>query len=95
MHALYAIDDDGLEPWCETWNDAARLLPRAPADLLHESRSVGLVERFASGPRARPHAVAALRRHFAFRQDTRLALDLHVRPDSADRASAARCSSSY
>jgi mycothiol synthase len=80
VQELYAIDDDGLEPWCETWNDAPRLLPRAPADLRHESRSLGLVERFASGPRERPSAVAALRRHFAFRQDTRLALDLHVRP---------------
>lgn len=69
-----------LAAWCETWNDAPRLLPRAPADLLHEARTLAVCERFAVGPPARPDAVGALRRHFAFRQDTRLALDLHVRP---------------
>ena len=62
-----------------------RLLPRAPADLRHEAATLGLVERYAVGPRERPSAVGALRRHFAFRQDTRLALDLHVRPELRGR----------
>ena len=67
----------------------------APADLRHEAATLGLVERFAGGPRERPSAVGALRRHFAFRQETRLALDLHVRPSRAAGASGARCSCSY
>jgi RimJ/RimL family protein N-acetyltransferase len=77
---MYPIAEADLEAWCATWNDGPRLLPRAPADLVHEAATLGLVERYAVGPRARPSAVGALRRHFAFRQDTRLALDLHVRP---------------
>jgi GNAT superfamily N-acetyltransferase len=85
MDTLSPIEQTDLAAWCETWNDGGRLLPRAPADLRHESESLGLVERFASGPRGRPSAVATLRRHFAFRQDTRLALDLYVRPDQRGR----------
>jgi RimJ/RimL family protein N-acetyltransferase len=79
MHALRSVGADGYASWCEVWNDGPRLLPRAPADLRHEDAAVGLCERFACGPHERPSAVAALRRHFAFRQETRLALDLHVR----------------
>jgi ribosomal protein S18 acetylase RimI-like enzyme len=85
MEAFHAVGEDGLASWCEAWNGAGRLLPRAPADLRHESATLSLCERFASGPRARPSAVGALRRHFAFRQDTRLALDLHVRPELRGR----------
>ncbi len=81
MEAFHAVGEDGFAAWCEAWNDGGRLLPRAPADLRHEASTLGLCERFALGPRARPHAVGALRRHFAFRQETRLALDLHVRPE--------------
>src|SRR4051812_10441916 len=80
MEAYRTLDDDGLAAWCDAWNDAGRLLPRAPADLRHEAATLGLCERFAMGPSEQPSAVGALRRHFAFRQDTRLALDLHVRP---------------
>jgi mycothiol synthase len=80
MEAPYPVGEEGLASWCEAWNDGGRLLPRSPADLRHESSALALCERFASGPRERPSAVGALRRHFAFRQDTRLALDLHVRP---------------
>ncbi len=80
MNALHAVGEDGHAAWCEAWNDGPRLLPRAPADLRHEAAAVGLCERYACGPRERPSAVAALRRHFAFRDDGRLALDLHVRP---------------
>ena len=80
MEAFHAVGEDGFAAWCEAWNDGGRLLPRAPADLRHEAATLGLCERFASGPRERPDAVGALRRHFAFRQETRLALDLHVRP---------------
>jgi ribosomal protein S18 acetylase RimI-like enzyme len=72
--------DAELDAWCEAWNDGPRLLPRAPVDLRHEAAAVGLCERYAVGPPGRPKAVGALRRHFAFRQATRLALDLHVRP---------------
>jgi ribosomal protein S18 acetylase RimI-like enzyme len=79
MDAFYPVGEADLAAWCETWNDRGRLLPRAPADLRHEAATLGLVERFAVGPRERPSGVGALRRHFAFRQDTRLALDLHVR----------------
>jgi GNAT superfamily N-acetyltransferase len=79
------IGDDEFAAWCETWNDGPRLLPRAPADLRHESATAGLCERFAVGPPERPSAVGALRRHFAFRQDDRLALDLHVRPEARGR----------
>ena len=75
-----AAGEAELEAWCAAWNDGARLLPRAVADLRHEAAVVGLCERYASGPSARPSAVGALRRHFAFRQADRLALDLHVRP---------------
>ena len=77
---MHAVTGDGLAAWCDAWNDGPRLLPRAPADLRHEAGMLGLCERFALGPQARPHAVATLRRHFAFGQETRLALDLHVRP---------------
>jgi mycothiol synthase len=80
MEVFHTVEDGGLAAWCDAWNDGGRLLPRAPADLRHEAATVGLCERFAAGPRERPSAVGALRRHFAFRQDTRLALDLHVRP---------------
>jgi GNAT superfamily N-acetyltransferase len=80
MDAFHTVGDDGLAAWCEAWNEGGRLLPRAPADLRHEAATCGLCERFAAGPSERPSAVGALRRHFAFRQDTRLALDLHVRP---------------
>jgi GNAT superfamily N-acetyltransferase len=85
METSYPVGEAELAAWCETWNDGARLLPRAPADLRHEAATLGLVERFACGPRERPSAVGALRRHFAFRQDTRLALDLHVRPELRGR----------
>jgi GNAT superfamily N-acetyltransferase len=85
MEELYAVGEADLAAWCETWNDGSRLLPRAPADLRHESATLGLAERFACSPRDRPAAVAALRRHFAFRQDTRLALDLHVRRELRHR----------
>ncbi|MDX6596466.1 MAG: hypothetical protein QOE87_353 [Gaiellales bacterium] len=81
METFHTVGDEGLAAWCEAWNDGGRLLPRAPADLRHEAATLGLCERFASGPRDRPDAVGALRRHFAFRQDTRLAVDLHVRPE--------------
>jgi GNAT superfamily N-acetyltransferase len=80
METLHVVGESGLAAWCETWNDGARLLPRSPADLRHEAATLTLCERFASGPSERPSAVGALRRHFAFRQDDRLALDLHVRP---------------
>jgi mycothiol synthase len=80
MEQMHAVTGDGLAAWCDAWNDGPRLLPRAPADLRHETRMLGLCERFALGPPAHLHAVASLRRHFAFRQETRLALDLHVRP---------------
>ena len=92
---MYPVGEADLAAWCEAWNEGGRLLPRAPADLRHEAATLGLVERYAAGPRERPSAVGALRRHFAFRQDTRLALDLRVRPSGADRASGARCSCSY
>ena len=85
MEAMYPVGETELAAWCETWNDCARLLPRAPADLRHEAATLGLVERFACGPRERPSAVAALQHHFAFRQGTRLALDLHVRPELRGR----------
>jgi len=78
---MYPVGEADLVAWCQAWNDGGRLLPRAPADLRHEAATLGLVERFALGPRERPSGVGALRRHFAFRQDTRLALDLHVRPE--------------
>jgi ribosomal protein S18 acetylase RimI-like enzyme len=81
MDSFYPVEEADLAAWCGAWNDGGRLLPRAPADLRHEAATLGLVERFALGPRERPSAVGALRRHFAFRQDTRLALDLHVRPE--------------
>src|SRR4051794_38985476 len=80
MERMYSVREADLAAWCDAWNDGERLLPRAPADLLHEAATLGLVERFAVGPRHRPTAVGALRRHFAFRQEARLALDLHVRP---------------
>ena len=80
MEPFHTVAEDGFAAWCGAWNDGGRLLPRAPADLRHEASTLGLCERFASGPRERPDAVGALRRHFAFRQDTRLALDLRVRP---------------
>ena len=81
MESIYPVREADLAAWCEAWNEGGRLLPRAPADLRHEAATLGLVERYAVGPRERPSAVGALRRHFAFRQDTRLALDLHVRPE--------------
>jgi mycothiol synthase len=80
METLHEVGEEGFAAWCEAWNDGARLLPRAPSDLRHEAATLGVCERFASGPRERPSAVGALRRHFAFGQDTRLALDLYVRP---------------
>jgi GNAT superfamily N-acetyltransferase len=86
MEPFYPVGDADLAAWCEAWNDDdRRLLPLAPADLLHEAATLGVVERFAAGPRTRPIAVGALRRHFAFRQDTRVALDLHVRPEARGR----------
>ena len=85
MEEFHAVGEDGFAAWCEAWNDGGRLLPRAPADLRHEAATLGLCERFASGPRARPDAVGAVRRHFAFRQETRLAIDLHVRPELRGR----------
>jgi mycothiol synthase len=85
MERMHLVGDHGLEAWCAAWNDGGRLLPRAPGDLRHEASALGLCERFAVGPPARPHAVGALRRHFAFRQATRLALDLRVRPDERGR----------
>ncbi len=81
MESFYPVGEADLAAWCEAWNEGGRLLPRAPADLRHEAATLGLVERYAVGPREQPSAVGALRRHFAFRQDTRLALDLHVRPE--------------
>jgi GNAT superfamily N-acetyltransferase len=80
MERMRAVGDAGLEAWCEAWNDGGRLLPRAPADLRHESAWLGPCERYALGPADRPAAVGGLRRHFAFGQATRLALDLRVRP---------------
>jgi GNAT superfamily N-acetyltransferase len=80
VETFHAVGDEALASWCEAWNDGPRLLPRDPSDLRHEAATLGLCERFAIGPYERPSAVGALRRHFAFRQDTRLALDLHVRP---------------
>lgn len=86
MEPIYPVGDADLAAWCEAWNDdVSRLLPLAPADLVHEAASLGVVERFAAGPRERPNAVGAVRRHFAFRQDTRVALDLHVRPEARGR----------
>ena len=85
MGAFQAVGEDGFAGWCEAWNEGARLLPRAPADLRHESATLGLCERFAGGPGEHPYAVGALRRHFAFRQDSRLALDLYVRPELRGR----------
>jgi GNAT superfamily N-acetyltransferase len=86
MESIYHVGDADLAAWCAAWNDDdRRLLPLAPADLLHEAATLGVVERFAAGPRERPNAVGAVRRHFAFRQDTRVALDLHVRPEARGR----------
>jgi RimJ/RimL family protein N-acetyltransferase len=83
METFYRVGDADLAAWCEAWNDdERRLLPLAPADLLHDAATLGFVERFAVGPRERPTAVGAVRRHFAFRQDARVALDLHVRPEA-------------
>jgi RimJ/RimL family protein N-acetyltransferase len=81
METMHPVGEADLAAWCDAWNEGGRLLPRAPADLRHEAAILGLVERYAVGPRTRPSAVGALRRHFAFRQDTRLALDLHVRAE--------------
>jgi mycothiol synthase len=85
MGRFYAVGDAGLAAWCDAWNDGGRLLPLAPRDLLHDGATLDLVERFAAGPRERPTAVGALRRHFAFRQDTRVAVDLAVRPEARGR----------
>jgi L-amino acid N-acyltransferase YncA len=85
MERMRVVGDDGLDAWCGAWNDGPRLLPRAPADVRHETATLDLCERVALGPPARPDAVGALRRHFLFRQDTRLALDLHVRPEARGR----------
>jgi mycothiol synthase len=86
MEPFYAVGEADLAAWCEAWNDDdRRLLPLAPADLLHDAATLGIAERFAAGPRERPLAVGAVRRHFAFRQDTRVALDLHVRPAARGR----------
>jgi GNAT superfamily N-acetyltransferase len=85
MALLHPVGEDGYAAWCAAWNDGPRLLPRAPADLRHEAAALGLCERYACGPRARPDAVAALRRHFAFGQGDRLALDLYVRPERRGR----------
>jgi mycothiol synthase len=85
MERMRAVGDRGLEGWCAAWNDGGRLLPRAAADLRHEAAALGLCERYAVGPDALPDAVGTLRRHFAFRQDTRLALDLQVRPERRGR----------
>ena len=75
MDTPYPVGEAELAAWCDAWNDDdTRLLPLAPADLAHEAATLGVVERFAAGPRARPTAVGAVRRHFAFRQDTRVAL---------------------
>jgi GNAT superfamily N-acetyltransferase len=83
MEMFYRVGDADLAAWCEAWNDDdERLLPLAPVDLLHETATLGIAERFAGGPRERPTAVGAVRRHFAFRQDTRVAIDLHVRPEA-------------
>ena len=83
METPYPVGEAELAAWCDAWNDDdTRLLPLAPADLAHEAATLGVVERYAVGPHARPTAVGAVRRHFAFRQDTRVALDLHVRPDA-------------
>jgi GNAT superfamily N-acetyltransferase len=85
MERMHVVGEEGLDAWCEAWNDGPRLLPRAALDLRHEAAVLGVCERFALGPPQRPDAVGALRRHFAFRQETRLALDLHVRPDRRGR----------
>ncbi len=85
MEPARAIGEDGYAAWCDAWNDPARLLPRTPADLCHEAAAAGLCQRFALGPRERPDAVGAVRRHPAFRQATRLALDLHVQPAARGR----------
>jgi mycothiol synthase len=86
MDTPYPVGEAELAAWCDAWNDDdTRLLPLAPADLAHEAATLGVVERFAVGPYARPAAVGAVRRHFAFRQDTRVALDLHVRPEARRR----------
>lgn len=82
MGRFYVVRDAGLAAWCDAWNAGGRLLPLAPRDLLHERATLDLVERFAAGPREHPTAVGALRRHFAFRQETRLALDIYVRPEA-------------
>ena len=83
METPYPVGEAELAAWCDAWNDDhTRLLPLAPADLAHEAATLGVVERYALGPHARPTAVGAVRRHFAFRQDTRVALDLHVRRDA-------------
>jgi L-amino acid N-acyltransferase YncA len=85
MERMHVVGDQGLAAWCEAWNDGPRLLPRAADDLRHEAAALGVCERYALGPPQRPDAVGALRRHFAFRQATRLALDLHVRPERRGR----------
>jgi ribosomal protein S18 acetylase RimI-like enzyme len=86
MEMFYRVGDADLAAWCDAWNDDEdRLLPLAPADLRHEAATLGIAERFAGGPRERPVAVGAVRRHFAFRQDTRVAIDLHVRPEARGR----------
>jgi RimJ/RimL family protein N-acetyltransferase len=85
MEHMHVVGDELLEAWCEAWNDGPRLLPRSADDLRHEAATLGLCERFALGAPQRPDAVGALRRHFAFRQATRLALDLRVRPDRRGR----------
>jgi GNAT superfamily N-acetyltransferase len=86
MGTFHRVGDADLAAWCEAWNDdERRLLPLAPADLRHDETALGLVERFAAGPPERPLAVGAVRRHFAFRQDARVALDLHVRPEAREQ----------
>lgn len=85
MEAFHAVGEDGFATWCETWNEGLRLLPVDPADLRHEVRTLDVCEFYAGGPRERPSVVGSLRRHFAFQQDTRLIVELHVRPAQRGR----------
>ena len=80
MEALFPVEDADLAAWCEAWNDGGRACCRAPRRPPPRGRRrSGSSSALPRAARA-ADAVGALRRHFAFRQDTRVALDLHVRP---------------
>ncbi len=97
METPYPVGEAELAAWCDAWNDGDGACCRArPPTCATRRPPSELVERFAAGPRARPTAVGAVRRHFAFRQDTRAGARPARAPGvRAARASEARCSSIY